>query len=118
MSDGSHDHRSNDSRRNGSQHIVAVHFAPFIASWRRVKVIVPIIDPLTTVPVFVADVSAPSPVLVVDIVLVMVLVVVLMVVLVVVMMVVMLSECKSACEHESGESGNSYGVPNEFQAIS
>src|SRR6185312_2532880 len=104
---------SNDSRRNGSQHIVAVHFAPFIASWRRVKVIVPIIDPLTTVPVFVADVSAPSPVLVVNIVLVMVLVVVLMVV----MMVVMLSECKSACEHESGESGNSYGVPNEFHAI-
>jgi hypothetical protein len=83
VSGGGHDHGCDHACSDRGENVVAIDFAPFIPTGGPAQVIVPVVDPLTAIPVFVANVLAFSPFIVVNVVMVVVVMITVMVVMVI-----------------------------------
>ena len=78
-----HDHRANLEISNVHHDVVAVNHPPLVSAWWRSQMVLAVVDMFAAVPVFMPDVLASLPFLVLDI--VMVIPVVVVVVLIVVL---------------------------------
>ena len=61
MGDCSRNHGSDHAGGYRGKNVIAIDFAPFVSAGRTAKVIVPVVDPLTAIPILVANVFALSP---------------------------------------------------------